>query len=506
MKKIFTSILALCAAAVLFPAGARERSVSEAQKVADNFKSGTLTRSSAPSTLAYTAVNPKQGLPCFYVFNRDNGGFVIVTADTELPDVIGYSSEGSFDYDKLPPAMKWWLSGYEKEIGAVYDGVAVPMKNIKTRATNYVDIEPLVQTKWDQGTPYNDLCPLEGNTHAWTGCVATSTSQILNYHKYFKGSGSHTDIKNTTMSEDYSTLTLDWDLMRDTYSANGPHAGTEAERAEVAKLMKAVGVAVDMSYSTDGSGAYHQMVAYALQKYFGIAKTATFVSRNWYSDDEWVELIYNELKENRPMVYGGASKNTAHSFVCDGYRTDGYWHMNWGWGGAYDGWFAMTCLAPEGIGAGGGDGDYTLDQQAVIGIQAPAEGQKMAVMVEGYGETADATLDYQGTNGSYEVFAIDYADYNGTPQARGNIFQVWQEPRSFDFQGQIYTYPDGEKAGVAEFYYYDFDAASWKSTQKTLPATFYWKNANDLVWWEYCIWELNYVFPTLPKGLYTLST
>ncbi len=510
MKKFFTSILALCAAAVLFPAGARERSVSEAQKVADSFKSGALTRSATPSKLAYTAVSPSHGAPCFYVFNREEGGFVLVSADTELPDVIGYSTEGSFDYDKLPPAMKWWLSGYEKEIAAVYDGVAVPMKKIKTRSADYVDIEPLVQTKWDQGAPYNDLCPLEGTNHAWTGCVATSTSQILNYHKYFKGSGSHTDIKNTTMSVDYSTLTIDWDLMRNTYSSQdkGPNAGTAEQRAEVAKLMKAVGVAVDMSYSTDGSGAYHQMVASALQKYFGIAKTATFVSRNWYSDDEWVELIYNELKANRPMVYGGASANTAHSFVCDGYQADGgYWHMNWGWGGSYDGWFALSCLAPEGIGAGGGDGDYTLDQQAVIGIQAPAEGQVQAVIVEGYGETADATLDYTGTNGSFEVFSIDLADSQWGVQARGNIFQVWQEPRDFDFQGQIYTYPDGEKAGVAEFYYYEWgDVNDWVSTKKTMPATFYWKNANDLVWWEYAIWELNYVFPTLPKGLYTLST
>lgn len=515
MKKFFTSILALCAAAVLIPAGARERSVAEAQKVADSFKSGALTRSAKSSTLAYTSVTPSQGQPCFYVFNREEGGFVIVTADTELPEVIGYSENGSFDYDQLPPAMKWWLSGYEKEISAVYSGLATPAKKIATRAEGYVNIEPLVKTKWDQGAPFNDLCPMDGGTRAWTGCVATSTSQILNYHKYFKGSGTHTDIKNTTMSEDYSALTINWDLMRNKYESTGPNAGTAEQRAEVAKLMKAVGVAIDMGYSKDGSGAYHEMVAHALQKYFGIAKTATFVSKNWYSDDDWVELIYNELKENRPMVYGGASANTAHSFVCDGYRKeeDGdYFHMNWGWGGNWDNWFLLTCLAPEGVGAGGGDGDYSLNQQAVIGIQPPAEGQKTVAIVEGHGETADATIDYRGENGDYEVFAIDYALYTPTTgdpvmQPRGNMNQVWQEPRTFDFQGRINNYPSGDEAGIAEFYTYEWgDVNDFVATKKTLPATYYWKNANDLIWWEYSIWEIDYKFPALPEGKYTVNT
>lgn len=55
-----------------------------------------------------------------------------------------------------------------------------------------------------------------------------------------------------------------------------------------------------------------------------------------------------ELEAGRPVVYAGyISSGGGHAFVIDGINADGYFHINWGYGGQYDGWFDLQVLTPQ---------------------------------------------------------------------------------------------------------------------------------------------------------------
>ena len=125
------------------------------------------------------------------------------------------------------------------------------------------------------------------------------------------------------------------------------------------------------------------------------------MNRIGYSINEWENMIYNELANNRPVVYGGQSDDGGHAFVCDGYDGNGMFHINWGWGGYGDDYFSLSVLNPYAVNVSGvmqpGVG-FCMIQDAVIGIQQPTEG---TIDVSSLPElTKDA--NYQG---------IDMGDY-----------------------------------------------------------------------------------------------
>lgn len=173
---------------------------------------------------------------------------------------------------------------------------------------------------------------------------------------------------------------INWSKMKNEYSSSD----TDEHATAVATLMKYCGYSVKMSYGST-SNAYINDVADALKTYFGYNKnTTTYVSRNSYTYDKWVDLIYHELANGRPVAYSGQSLGGGHSFVCDGYQYDNgtdYFHINWGWGGQSDQYYALSVLNPyAGQGAGGSstnDG-FHYDQSAVIGIQKSGENGEIA--------------------------------------------------------------------------------------------------------------------------------
>jgi hypothetical protein len=112
-----------------------------------------------------------------------------------------------------------------------------------------------------------------------------------------------------------------------------------------------------------------------MKTYFGYnATTLRGVQRNSYTSSTWMQLMKTELDASRPILYAGFGNGGGHAFVCDGYNSSDYFHMNWGWGGSYDGYFLLTALNPTGLGIGGGSGGYNSNQQALIGIQPPSGG------------------------------------------------------------------------------------------------------------------------------------
>lgn len=366
-------------------------SPEQALKQAQNFVQNQVTAGRrAPGATPQLAL--KGMVSGLYVFNvADDEGFVIVSNDDRTFPVLGYSTSGSIDPNNMPANMRAWLQGYADEIAWMNEHNIQPASQSSSRRTNRsvkTPIAPLVETQWDQGAPYNNLTPyygLDSNynyiysteggngwSHCATGCVATAMAQVMKYHQWptspTKNISSYSWY-DYTLGPLTSTITFDWTNMQNTYSGN--ETGTTA--TAIATLMQYCGYSVEMDYGPE-SGSDTQNVAAALKKYFDYKGTTQFVSRSYYSYDNWVDLIYFELEHNRPVVYGGASTGGGHEFVCDGYQymeeTD-YFHINWGWGGTSDQYFVLSVLNPfeQGTGGSSTNDGFPYGQDAVIGIQ-----------------------------------------------------------------------------------------------------------------------------------------
>lgn len=238
-KHLFTPLMRniafVLAACFVFGLSASARTVSleEAMAKAQRFlysnSADSVSQARGLSTatfkLAYEAKTASKTVSCFYVLNQTSSeGYVIVSADDRLPEVLGYSNSGEFDINKIPDNMKWWLSEYERQIEQV---LASPNNNsvMPTAETSFRDgwteIEPLVKTKWNQSEPYNNQCPTINGNKTLTGCVATAMAQIMKYHQWpVTGRGSHSYewSGGQTLSMDFSKVTFDWENMLDIYS------------------------------------------------------------------------------------------------------------------------------------------------------------------------------------------------------------------------------------------------------------------------------------------------
>lgn len=346
--------------------------------------------SSQTPTLAY-AEKDKEA-PIFYVFNYPDGGFAIIAGDEIAKEVLGYCETGSFAIDSIPDGLKYMLQCYKQDI--LTAKMSANSEGEKTRALNAVSatskssISKMITTKWNQGAPYNSKLPslgagFTGDYAFATGCTATSLAQIMNYYKFPKhGIGSKSYSRNWTVNgvkkvitfkADFQNTTYDWDHMINSYS--GSYTTTQASAVGV--LMYHVGVAINAEYGViiqGGTTAYHSEICPAMINYFGYNKNAKLVSRAFYANSEWENMVYNELKAGHPVWYSGQSPNGGHAFVCDGYDASRDWyHMNWGWGGYCDGYYPLTGSYalkpnPNGQAGTGGIDDYSSSQTICLGL------------------------------------------------------------------------------------------------------------------------------------------
>lgn len=370
------SLALMCGGLLAQPVGVADALVKAKQfcTTAVSKRQMSPARNSAGLQLVYTFKSPATQDNCFYVFNRGTGdGYILVSAESRTKEILGFTDKGSFDINVVPANMKCWMEEYARQIEYAQTH---PQQELNTvSATDGKSVSPLLTCTWDQGYPYNMLCP----SRCATGCVATAMSQVMYKHKWpEKGSGSHsytTETNGYKLSADFGNTTYLWSSMLDKY--NG--MSSDESKKAVATLMFHAGVSVDMDYDTS-SGAYSEFVAPALYHYFNYDKGIHIVVRNYYDPLEWENMLRNELDNGRPVIYDGATKKfEGHSFVCDGYNADGYFHINWGWNGAYNGYFLTSALNPSGQGTGGsasGEG-YNYFQDMILGIQKPVEGSSI---------------------------------------------------------------------------------------------------------------------------------
>lgn len=316
----------------------------------------------------------------YYVFNAaDNNGFVIVSGDDRTDAILGYSTQGAYDADKMPPAMKAWLDDYAHQISMMDQQNTTAATYAVNKVKMHTAIAPLLKTKWDQVSPYNDLCPTAPDGQkCHTGCVATALAQVMAYHQWPQ------DYTDTIPEYSLSTGTSGFDMQLPALPkvkfnwGKMPLPQGDADNS-VATLMEYCGHAVHMEYSTNVSNAGLSLTPYALKYYFGYDQNLTCAIRNTYTVNEWDSIMYRELEESRPVMYGGSAMGGGHAFVVDGYNGNGLYHVNWGWSGASDGFFRLSVLNPynnSGSGASSSENGYNYLCAAYIGVQKPT-GQEL---------------------------------------------------------------------------------------------------------------------------------
>ena len=337
----------------------------------------------APRMSVSSAVSPSA--TCYYVFaNGEDKGFTIVSGDDRMPEVVGYSAQGTYDPDHLPANYVGFMKAYQETVEALLKGDAqvsgglAEARQWRAERAGTAAVAPLLGgIKWNQMEPYNNRCPLyKGTNRSVTGCVATAMAQVMMYYQYPKELKAN--IKAYTaksygiqIPEISSGATYDWDNMLSDYSKSDY---SSAQADAVAKLMYHCGAAVEMDYGPS-SGA--NVTPAILATYFGYdADLMQDITRTCFTLQQWMTLVDNELKAKRPILYSGQSSGGGHEFVCDGSDGKGLYHINWGWGGYQDGYFDLTILQPQKGGAGSGsavDG-YNRDCSMIIGI-APDNGK-----------------------------------------------------------------------------------------------------------------------------------
>ncbi len=423
--KRFTNIAVMALAAVAMNAATLTPEQALSRVLADSDGPAK-----APSAYTLVATRTAEQQPAVYVFNTP-GQFLIASAEDGVRPCLGYG-DGVIDPANLPCNFAAWLDGYAEEIAAyramnagrpAVMSVTSPSARVASRAA----IAPLCETLWDQGAPYNNLCPTVSGRRAPTGCAATALAQVMKKHNYpAQGSGTNTYLSNgTTITADLSQSTYDWNNMIATYYSAS--SGTEAQRTAVAQLMYDCGVSLNMQYGATESGAFDFMPTYSLTKYFGYdADNMLEIYRaGFLEQDEWDDQIYESLAGGMPVFYTGQATNGGHSFVCDGYSSNSNFHINWGWGGYCDGYFPLSALNPSGQGTGGYEGGYNSNQSAVIGVRPTPAGETRRIHHHMVGSGAFTWNGWSFAISSYvAAFCLEPTDFQlglKVIDGRGNV-------------------------------------------------------------------------------------
>lgn len=443
MKRLTTIALALLLA---LAASARPVDVVKAQQVAIGLFGQVVNKTPAHWTEMYL-FEPAEG-----------EGFVLVAADDCAHPVLAYSTANGFgSVDEMPAHVAFWIEGYRNYLRAAREAESVPTPQVAAEWNTLSSIVlapqvgPLLTTQWNQSPYYNSMCPLDPVTkqRSVSGCVATAMTQIMKYWNHpAKGHGEHGYTLEGVgpIGVTFDTL-YDWSNMPDKLSWSSNSTQVHA----VAQLTYHVGVAVEMSYSSSSSGAFTHdygtgimSADKAFPRFFRYNPMIKSILRNKYSDAEWDSLLRHELTYGRPVLYSGRDDEGGHAFVFDGYDVQSRFHVNWGWGGWYDGYYMVDSLAPGASGIGGNSSNsYTQANAAIVQI-FPAYGNDTVAIAKAV--SCDTTMGYIVGNGDYVAYE-DTLCVSAVPQV-GYRFDGWKS----GFVDNPYRYvPNGDLDDTALF-------------------------------------------------------
>ncbi|MBR1803621.1 MAG: C10 family peptidase [Muribaculaceae bacterium] len=416
MKK-FLSVLTLVLVAL--QVSAADVDLAAAQNAAQSFMrkqvaTGKL-RAAAVANLSLVKAEPsvaKATAVDYYIFNGDKS-FVVVAGDDEAPEILMYGEEGTVDLNNIPPAMQWLLNKYKYQIDGIKAGTLKPV-NIPKTATA---VAPLVTANWDQTKPYYNHTPTSGSTHAYTGCPATSLAMC--FYKY-KWPATYPALPAIAADSYYGYLAApaleakaaDWDNMIDEYTGPTNYNYTNAQAEAVSWLMRYVGQACNMGYSTSGSGANDPEILEACHTFgYTDAQLLTLtelVQSGWsytnsaqkYTDTQWNQWMMAELQAGRPIEYLAcditSGQVSGHAFNVFGCNSSGQYYVNWGWSGDSNGYCTLHNFTTS-TGATGQSGSYVFKygEAMIIGIAPPASSNEPTITANptslDFGEIAAGT-------------------------------------------------------------------------------------------------------------------
>lgn len=356
MRNLFTaSVFALLF--IGLPANAQKRSLAEAAKVATGFfhaeevdamqmKEEEGSRRLQKKVMDYTS-------DAYYMFrNKEDNRLVVISGDQRMQSILGYT-DNAIEDNMMPDGLAELLTTYKRQYAALSPDCQTECKSNLNKG------ERLLKTPdWGQWAPFNLRTPLSYPT----GCAATAMSIVMRYHQWpVMGQGSKTHIwKDSVMTADFEHTRYDWDNMPMSYDSY-----TTAQAEAVSLLMRHAGIAVEMYYAAESSGARQSLVPGALTQYFRYAATTRLVSAANYDAATWEKMMRSEIDADRPVIYTGESTmgRGSHGFVLDGYR-DNLFHFNFGWNGSGNGYFAISAFSSTSTAF-----EFANQQQAVIGIK-----------------------------------------------------------------------------------------------------------------------------------------
>ncbi|MCK9322219.1 MAG: C10 family peptidase, partial [Bacteroidales bacterium] len=318
-----------------------------------------------------------------------------------------------FDTQNLAPATQLWIDKYLEQYDLIVENNVSTNDKLmqmwdEVRTGNLKDIksvkgvDKLITTRWNQNYPYNYYCPTHSQGpggRVYAGCVATTMAQIMKFWNYPQtGRGTGQLFWGDYINIDFSNVEYDWDKMSTSINANS--------RDAIAELIYHCGVSVGMNYAFDGSGASIYDAFFALKQNFRYRAGMSHAEMYMYEGDEWKSLLKEDLDKGHPILYRGTDDDgNGHAFVCDGYQDISYFHFNWGWGGAADGFYYLDNVNPQ--------MDFHWGQGALINI-VPNSAEYCKSMV--YNQTQWAFDDGSGPNYYFNNqncdWLISLKDYN----------------------------------------------------------------------------------------------
>ena len=353
-----------------------------------------------------------QQLSDLTVIGNRHAGFVVLANDDAIEAVVGVSNKPYTTDTNINPSFQWYLRAANAAIalrlanGQTYSAAIAPAAPLPDH------VDPLIETRWQQEAPFNNDVQKDDKGKPYlVGCVAITMTQIMRYYKYpaeGKGSNSYT-MNGETLSADFSASPYQWDKMLPIYE-KGKY--TDEEAKAVSELMRQVGISVNMDYKPGFSSSYTMSAQNALINNFGYNPNMNRYTRNYYSEQEWMDMVYKELSEQRPIYYSGNDSkwDNGHAFVIDGYNAEGKVHVNWGWGGYQDGFFDIGILTPE------NSGDYSYFQDMIVGIHPEQQGAWMSHLTLFYGSqlTIEKFSKRAISMGEAKVWNVSSTPVNGT--------------------------------------------------------------------------------------------
>ncbi len=301
----------------------------DARKVgADFFRSGDVSRLADVDALTLAYVKKTGAEPTYYVFNANDGqGFIIVSADDSRLPVIAYSTNSTWQANNVPELASKLLNSVE-----------IPKKaNVRrTSPLRANSQQKLLKTPtWSQEAPFNNKIP----NRRLVGCVGTALAEIIKYHRYPAS-------RPVSLVNAGEPTAYNWDNMLD---GNYRGSYTAAQGDAVATLVADAAISIGTDFGMSSSSAFEVKVPGALVDLFGYDAGVSYKKGSEMDRSSWDAIIVNEIDADRPVLYSGQDVSAGHAFVCDGYDMRGttpYFHINWGWGGAADGYYASDALNP----------------------------------------------------------------------------------------------------------------------------------------------------------------